>query len=207
MEAKKVKMAVYASSSSVYGEIDHLPMHEELFIQPVSPYGVTKLAAENLFLLYNRAFNLPSVSLRLFTVYGPRQRPDMAFNKFMQKALNEETIEIFGDGEQTRDFTYVNDVVDAFIAASERGIPGTVYNIGGGHRISVNELLKMMKRVTGRDLKIKHIPAQKGEMTHTYADCRKAKRDLGYTPKYNLEKGLANEWEWIKQNRGNNNDE
>ncbi len=197
-----VKKIVYASSSSVYGETKQLPMKEDIFVEPVSPYGVTKLAAENLFQLYHRAFGVPAVSLRLFTVYGPRQRPDMAFNKFMKLILKNEPLEIFGDGKQTRDFTYVEDVADAFISASLKGKPGAVYNIGGGNRISLIDLIELLGEVTGKKIKVNHIEAQKGEMTHTYANCEKAVRDLDYSPAFDLKKGLKNEWDWIKTLRG-----
>jgi nucleoside-diphosphate-sugar epimerase len=195
---KPIRKLVYASSSSVYGDSPSLPMRENSYIQPVSPYGVTKLAAENLVHLYQQAFGIPSVSLRLFTVYGPRQRPDMAFNKFMRRILNGGEIEIFGDGEQTRDFTYVDDVVSAFISAAEKGVEGRIYNIGGGHRISINDLIKKLREITGMEVKVRHIPSQQGEMKHTYADYNSASGDFGYSPDYNLDNGLKNEWEWLK---------
>lgn len=195
---KPIKKLVYASSSSVYGDTPSLPMKEDSYIQPVSPYGVTKLAAENLVHLYHQAHGIPAVSLRLFTVYGPRQRPDMAFNKFMRRILDGGEIEIFGDGEQTRDFTYVDDVVSAFISAAEKGIEGRIYNIGGGHRISVNDLIEKLRGITGMEIKVRHIPMQQGEMKHTQADYSSARRDIGYSPNYNLDIGLKNEWEWMK---------
>ena len=198
MIGRPIERLVYASSSSVYGDTPSLPMKENSYIQPVSPYGVTKLAAENLVLLYHKAHRIPSVSLRLFTVYGPRQRPDMAFNKFMKKILDGGTIEIFGDGEQTRDFTYVEDVISAFIAACVKGTDGKIYNIGGGHNISLNNLIKKLENITGMEVKRRHIPEQQGEMKHTYADYSSAQSDLGYSPSYDLDKGLKNEWEWIK---------
>lgn len=198
LAGKPIKKLVYASSSSVYGDTPSLPMKEDSYIQPVSPYGVTKLAAENLVHLYHQAHGIPSVSLRLFTVYGPRQRPDMAFNKFMRKILDGGEIEIFGDGEQTRDFTYVDDVVSAFISAAEKGIEGKIYNIGGGHRISVNDLIEKLRGITGMEIKVRHIPMQQGEMKHTQADYNSARRDIGYSPNYNLDIGLKNEWEWMK---------
>lgn len=125
----------------------------------------------------------------------------MAFNKFMRKILSGETIEIFGDGEQTRDFTYVDDVISAFMAAAAKGIEGRIYNIGGGHTISLNNLIKKLEDVTGMDVKTKHIPALQGEMRNTYADYSSAARDLGYSPNYDLDKGLKNEWEWIKNEK------
>src|SRR4029077_10669300 len=119
---------VYASSSSVYGDVAAIPMREDAYIQPVSPYGVTKLAAEHLCTLYHANYGVPSVSLRFFTVYGPGQRPDMGFHRFIRAALLGEPIVIYGDGEQTRDFTYIGDIVAAILAAGDRGRPGGVYN-------------------------------------------------------------------------------
>ena len=127
-----------------------MPMREDALPQPVSPYGVTKLAAEQLCYLYYVNYGVPTVSLRYFTVYGPRQRPDMGFHKFLRATLHGEPITLYGDGEQTRDFTFVADAVGANVAAGTRGVPGRVYNIGGGSRVSVNEVLEMIGRVAGR---------------------------------------------------------
>lgn len=173
-------------------------MKEDQFLLPVSPYGVTKLAAENLVYLYHKAYGIPTVSLRLFTVYGPRQRPDMAFNKFISRTIKGDEIEIFGDGSQTRDFTYVDDIVDAFLLTAEKGKPGKIYNIGGGNRISLVDLLKLLEEVIGNKLKLKFVPVQKGEMMHTMADYSEAENDLGYSPKFALRQGLKNEYEWLK---------
>src|SRR6266849_2625245 len=141
---------VYSSSSSVYGDRVAMPMREDALPQPVSPYGVSKLAAEQLCYLYFANYGVPTVSLRYFTVYGPRQRPDMGFHKFLRATITGEPITVFGDGEQTRDFTFVHDAVTATIAAAIRGVPGRVYNIGGGSRVSVNEVLEMIGRISGR---------------------------------------------------------
>jgi nucleoside-diphosphate-sugar epimerase len=189
---------VYSSSSSVYGDSVAMPMREDAVPQPVSPYGVSKLAAEQLCYLYFSNFAVPTVSLRYFTVYGPRQRPDMAFHKFLRAALRGEPITVYGDGEQTRDFTFVSDAVAANIAAAERGVPGRVYNIGGGSRVSVNEVLEMIGRVTGRRPVITVDPAQKGDMRHTFAETWLARTDLGFMPKIELEEGLAAEYQWLK---------
>src|SRR5437773_7851387 len=135
---------VYASSSSVYGDLVAMPMREDARLQPVSPYGVSKLAAEQLCYLYFANFGLPAVSLRYFTVYGPRQRPDMGFHKFLRASIRGEPITMYGDGEQTRDFTFVGDAVSATVAAATRGVPGRVYNIGGGSRVSINQVLAMV---------------------------------------------------------------
>ncbi|MEO8257325.1 MAG: NAD-dependent epimerase/dehydratase family protein [Acidobacteriota bacterium] len=188
---------MYASSSSVYGDNVALPMREDALPQPVSPYGVSKLAAEQLCYLYHVNYGLPTVSLRYFTVYGPRQRPDMGFHRFLRATLRGEPISLFGDGEQTRDFTFVADAVSATIAAGTRGVPGRVYNIGGGSRISVNGVLEMIGRVTGRQPLVNADPAQKGDMRHTYADTSLAEADLGFNPTVTLEEGLTAEYKWL----------
>jgi UDP-glucose 4-epimerase len=188
---------VYSSSSSVYGDDVELPMREDALPQPVSPYGVSKLAAEQLCHLYFVNFAVPTVSLRYFTVYGPRQRPDMGFHKFLRAAALGEPIKVYGDGEQTRDFTFVDDVVEANLLAATRGVPGRVYNIGGGSRVTVNEVMAMIGRVSGRPVTIAGDPAQKGDMRHTFADTSRAKTDLGFVPRVQLEEGLAAEHRWL----------
>jgi UDP-glucose 4-epimerase len=188
---------VYASSSSVYGDGVAIPMREDALPQPVSPYGVTKLAAEQLGYLYHVNHGIPVVSPRYFTVYGPRQRPDMAFHRFLRAALDETAIQLYGDGEQTRDFTFVSDAVDATIAAGERGVPGRVYNIGGGSRVSVNHVIELIGTVTGRRLDVRREAAQKGDMRDTYADTSLARRDLGFAPRVGLAEGLAAEFRWL----------
>jgi UDP-glucose 4-epimerase len=196
--ASRIERLVYASSSSVYGDLVAMPMREDALPQPVSPYGVSKLAAEQLCYLYFANHAVPAVSLRYFTVYGPRQRPDMGFNKFLKAAMRGEPIGVFGDGEQTRDFTFVHDAVAATIAAGTRGVPGRVYNIGGGSRVSVNEVVRMIGRVSGRAPLIRTDSAQKGDMRHTYADTTLARADLGFAPVVGLEDGLRAEFEWLK---------
>jgi UDP-glucose 4-epimerase len=188
---------VYASSSSVYGDDVALPMREDALPQPISPYGVSKLAAEQLCYLYHFNYGVPAVSLRYFTVYGPRQRPDMGFHRFLRATLCGEPIAVYGDGEQTRDFTFVADAVSATIAAATRGVAGRVYNIGGGSRVTVNEVLDMIGRVSGRAPIIRSDAAQKGDMRHTYADTSLAQRDLGFSPTVTLEEGLAAEHQWL----------
>jgi UDP-glucose 4-epimerase len=167
--------------------------------QPVSPYGVSKLAAEQLCYLYHVNHGLPTVSLRYFTVYGPRQRPDMGFHIFLRAALLGLPITVHGDGEQTRDFTYVADAVGATIAAATRGVPGRVYNIGGGSRVSVNEVLDLIGRVSGRRPVLQGDSAQKGDMRHTYADTSLARADLGFAPAVGLKEGLAAEHKWLTE--------
>jgi nucleoside-diphosphate-sugar epimerase len=188
---------VYASSSSVYGDDTPMPFREDALPQPVSPYGVSKLAAEQLCHLYHVNFGLPTVSLRYFTVYGPRQRPDMGFHRFLRAAILDEPITVYGDGEQTRDFTFVADAVSATLAAATRGVPGRVYNIGGGSRVSINQVFDMIGRVTGRQPRLHVDPAQKGDMRHTYADTSRARADLGFVPTVGLEDGIAAEYRWL----------
>ena len=193
-----LKAFVFASSSSVYGDVETFPMREDGPTRPISPYGVTKLACEDLCALYWKAYGVPTVGLRYFTVFGPRQRPDMAFNLFIRSMLAGEPLRVFGDGEQTRDFTYVFDAVEATIAAAEGGRPGVVYNIGGGARVTLREVIEILARVAGVKPEIVHQEAQRGDMRHTAADITRAREELGYKPSFNLEEGLAREYEWIK---------
>jgi UDP-glucose 4-epimerase len=195
----RLERFVYASSSSVYGDDVAIPMREDALPQPVSPYGVSKLAAEQLCHLYFVNFNVPTVALRYFTVYGPRQRPDMGFHKFLRAAIQREPITVFGDGEQTRDFTFVHDAVSATIAAARVGVPGRVYNIGGGSRVSINEVLDIVGRVSGRRPVVNVDAAQKGDMRHTYADTSLARADLKFEPTVALEDGLAAEFRWLAE--------
>ena len=190
---------VYASSSSVYGDNVEMPMREDALPQPVSPYGVSKLAAEQLCHLYFANHAVPTVSLRYFTVYGPRQRPDMGFNKFLKATLLGKPITVFGDGQQTRDFTFVEDAVKATMAAATRGTPGRVYNIGGGSRVTVNDVLEIIGRVAGRKPIVSVEQDQKGDMRHTYADTKRARTELGFAPSVTLEQGLAAEHAWLRQ--------
>jgi nucleoside-diphosphate-sugar epimerase len=196
---RSLEKFVYASSSSVYGDNVAIPMREDALPQPVSPYGVSKLAAEQLCYLYFANHHVPTVSLRYFTVYGPRQRPDMGFHRFLRATLRGEPITLYGDGEQTRDFTFVHDAVSATIAAATRGVPGRVYNIGGGSRVTVNQVLEMIGRVSGRAPRITVDSAQKGDMRHTYADTSLARADLGFAPSVTLEQGLAAEYKWLAE--------
>lgn len=187
----KPERFVYASSSSVYGDVEKLPMHEDDALKPLSPYGVSKLAAENLCTLYYKNFAVPTVSLRYFTVYGPGQRPDMAFSRFIRAILTEGELVIYGSGDQTRDFTYVNDIVSANLAAASRPqAVGRVYNLGGGSRISVNEVLSILADLTGRPVKVKYGDVQEGDPLHTFADTTRAKDELGFCPQIEIEEGL-----------------
>lgn len=189
---------VYASTSSVYGDTPTLPMQEESLLKPVSPYGVSKLAAEHLCYLYWKNFAVPTVSLRYFTVFGPRQRPDMGFHKFIRAIQTGKEITVYGDGEQTRDFTYVTDVVEANLLAMQSPVTGAVFNIGGGSRVSVLEVLRVLERLMGKPLRLKHEQIQKGDMRHTYADISRAKEHLGYAPRVSLQEGLQEEIRWLE---------
>ena len=195
--AVKVPRMIYASSSSVYGDVNELPLRESMALAPVSPYGVTKLAAEHLVHLYGKASDLSVTSLRFFTVYGPRQRPDMAFHRFLKAVKGGEPITLYGDGEQTRDFTFIDDLIDVLQCSLVQGRPGLVYNVGGGQRISVLKVLESIATVTGREVRILRQEGQKGDMRDTLADTTQAARDLGFIPKTPLAAGLKAEWEWI----------
>lgn len=188
---------VHASSSSVYGDCATLPLRENAPLRPVSPYGATKLAAEHLCRIYHRTYGLPTVSLRYFTVYGPRQRPDMAFHRFLAALRDGAPVTLYGDGAQTRDFTYVGDAVRATIAAGHRGTAGGAYNIGGGSRVSLNDALAVMARCTGRTATVRRADAGKGDMRDTWADTSRAQRDLGYVPSVTLEQGISAEYAWL----------
>jgi len=195
---QRIERLVYASSSSVYGDDVVIPMVETALPRPVSPYGVTKLAAEQLCHLYHVNFGVPAVSLRYFTVYGPRQRPDMGFNRFFSAILNGRPLVQYGDGLQTRDYTYVADAARATADAAVRGLPGRAYNIGGGSRVSLREVFDLLAHVSGRDVKIDRQDAQKGDMRDTYADTTRARVDLAFAPTVTLEEGLQRMWRWME---------
>jgi len=189
-KGRPIDRLVYASSSSVYGDDVLLPMREDARPQPVSPYGVTKLAAEQLCHLYRVNYGVPAVSMQYFTVYGPRLRPDMGFHRFFLAAMRNESVTVFGDGRQTRDFTFVADAVTATVNASTLGKPGAVYNIGGGSRVELLDVFELIRRITGRPLHLNTIEPQAGDMRDTYADTACARTDLGFAPAVTLEQGL-----------------
>jgi UDP-glucose 4-epimerase len=197
-KTKTVKKFVYASSSSVYGDTDQLPMSEDGPLRPVSPYGVTKLDGENLCLLYRKSDGIPTVCLRYFTVYGPRQRPDMAIHRFLKGAMNGSTVEVYGNGEQTRDFTYVSDVVEANVLAMRYEGGETIFNIGGGSRVSVNYLLDLIGRHAKGEFDIRYQDGEKGDVKHTYADTSRAREELSFAPQTKLEDGIDLQAEWMK---------
>jgi nucleoside-diphosphate-sugar epimerase len=191
---------VYASSSSIYGQAERLPTVEDVVPMPFSPYGVTKMAGEQLCTLYHGNWGVPTVSLRYFSVYGPRQRPDMAFNRFCNAALRGEPIQVFGDGLQTRDFTYVGDIVAATrAAAAAPTATGNVYNVGGGSRVSLAQALSILEDLLGRPIDVTRLPREPGDVSDTGADITRARLDLGYSPATPFEDGLAAELEWAQQ--------
>jgi nucleoside-diphosphate-sugar epimerase len=199
-QVPSIQRIVYASSSSVYGNAESFPTPESVNPRPVSPYGVTKLAAEHLACLYATEFGLPTVSLRYFTVYGPRQRPDMAFNRFISDALSGRELTVYGDGEQSRDFTYIDDIVAANILAAERGEKGGVYNLGGGTQATVNQVLQILRTELG-DLSVRYHERQAGDARHTGADTTRARTVLGFAPTVSLEEGIRREVQWMRQCR------
>jgi len=196
----RVKKVILASSSSIYGD-NPVPMREEQLPKPVSPYGITKVACENLGHLYFKQFGLPVVTLRYFTVYGPGQRPDMAFYKFIDKLLKGKPIVVYGDGSQKRDFTYIDDVVESTLKAAEKGIPGDIYNIGGATEITIRDAVSLLEGIAGRKVRIEFCPSQPGEMRETLADNKRARDILGFTPGTDLRTGLKKELEWFLKNQ------
>lgn len=188
---------VFASSSSVYGDSLALPTKEDAPLKPVSPYGVSKAAGDNLCRLYFRNFGLHTVALRYFTVYGPGQRPDMAFHRFLKAISLGEEIRLFGDGSQSRDFTYVDDIVAGTIGALE-GRPGQAYNIGGDRNIVLSEVIEMMEDIIGREARINYLETAAGDVRHTSADIASAASDFGYRAATDLREGLTRELAWLK---------
>ena len=195
----RLEKFIYASSSSVYGLCSDLPMSETSSVRPVSPYGVTKLAAEQLCYLYFKNYSVPTVSLRFFTVYGPGQRPDMAFHKFFKAISEKKEISIYGDGTQTRDFTFIDDIIEANIAALLKGRPGETYNVGGGHQEKIRDIFPLLEQICRREVKVTRVETQKGDVLHTLADIRKAREELEYKPRTPLSEGLRAEWNWLQE--------
>jgi nucleoside-diphosphate-sugar epimerase len=193
-----VRRLVYAGSSAVYGDAEMLPTRESTAPRPHSTYGVTKLAGENLVLLYVRSFGVPATVLRYFTVYGPRQRPDMAIARFMQGLAQGSEIEIHGDGEQTRDFTYVDDAVEATILSATAPVVGDVINVGGGSRSSLNAILAKLEEISALRARRRYLPAEAADQRHAAASINRARRRLGWEPRVALRNGLANQWAWFQ---------
>jgi UDP-glucose 4-epimerase len=193
----RLKKFVYASTSSVYGDTDDLPMREDGSTRPVSPYGATKLAAEHLCHLYCKAYGVPTVALRFFTVYGPRQRPDMFFHIFMRALRRGDEVPLYDDGEQTRDFTYCGDIVDGMLGAAVYPGQGEVFNLGGGSEVSLLNAIALAEKVSGLKARLKRFDRQKGDVRHTSARIDQARAKLNYAPRVRLEEGLCAEWQWI----------
>jgi nucleoside-diphosphate-sugar epimerase len=187
---------VMASSSSVYGEAVSQPAGEDEPLRPISPYGVTKLAAEHLALLYAREHGLCATALRYFTVYGPRQRPDMAISRFLRAALAGDPLHLLGDGEQTRDFTYVDDAVDATVRALH-GVDAA-YNVGGGNVSTVREVIALIEDLVGRPVAVSLSAHAAGDVGHTWADTTRARAGLGWGPRTSLREGLRRQLDWIR---------
>ncbi|OLE97604.1 MAG: UDP-glucose 4-epimerase, partial [Cyanobacteria bacterium 13_1_20CM_4_61_6] len=196
-----VERLIFASSSSVYGNAEMFPTKETALPRPVSPYGMTKLAAEHLAFVYMRNFGIPATSLRYFTVYGPRQRPDMAFWRFMEALVEDQEIEIFGDGEQTREFTYVSDAVDGTVKAASADVVGQIINLGGGSRVTVNRVLDTLEDISRIKVKRRQLPAAPGDPRHTGASINLAREKLGWEPRVSLREGLTRQWEWFQASR------
>jgi nucleoside-diphosphate-sugar epimerase len=200
VKGRRIHRFVYASSSSIYGDAGALPVTEHTLPQPISPYGVTKLAAEHLCSLYHANFGVPTVSLRYFTVYGPRQRPDMAFYKLIRAMLGDDLFPLYGDGEQTRDFTFISDAVEANMVAVDAP-PGGVFNVGGGSRVTINQVIATLEELVGRSARIDRQGQQAGDVRHTWADTSAAREVLGFVPRVNLRDGLAAQVAWLQEYR------
>lgn len=197
VKESRVQKIIYASSSSIYGSMVG-PTKETQTPAPYSPYGVTKLAAEHLCQLYFHNYRVPVVSLRYFTVYGPRQRPDMAFHRFIHNMLTDKPITVYGDGQQTRDYTYIRDAVQANLLAMEKGRPGQVYNIGGSSRTSLNQVIEWLGEIMNKRPQVINAAKQPGDPQHTWANIDKAGQELGYNPAFPLKLGLHKQVEYIQ---------
>jgi len=194
-EASHLRSFVFASSSSVYGDAEAMPTTEDQILLPLSPYGATKALGEHLNYLYFRSYSVPVLNLRYFSVFGPRQRPDMAFYRAFEASLHGQDFFLNGDGSQTRDFTFVGDVVDATLLGAENGEPGRSYNVGGGGNISMNDALALVRDLTGGP-RVRRRPFQRGDARDTSADVSRATEELGFTPKWSVADGLAAQAEW-----------
>jgi nucleoside-diphosphate-sugar epimerase len=187
---------VFASSSSIYGDAERYPTPEETEPRPISPYGITKLGCEQLAHAYAQGFGLDAVVLRYFTFYGPRQRPDMALARIVEALARGSSFELFGDGLQSRSFTYVADGVEATMAAMDRAPTGSVYNVGGGEEATMRDAIATLERVSGRTLELVESPAAAGDVRRTSADATRIGRDLGWCATTRLDDGLRAQWEW-----------
>lgn len=198
----RLESIVYSSSSSIYGDTERHPTDESVQPCPVSPYGVTKLTGEHLCAAYSRAHGLPITSLRYFTVYGPRQRPDMAFTRFLTAHARGQALVVYGSGDQVRDFTYVDDIVSANIAASAPSDSYRVYNVAGGSSVSVSEVIDLIGAITGRTARVDHLPLARGDVHRTSGATDRIRNELTWAPRQSLADGLARQWEWVRQSLG-----
>jgi nucleoside-diphosphate-sugar epimerase len=187
---------VLASSSSVYGDAEAYPTSEDTVPRPLSPYGITKLAAEHLAYAYGREFGLDCIVLRYFTIFGPGQRPDMAFTGMVTALAESRPFELYGDGTQSRSFTFVDDVVDASLLAMEGAAPGAVYNVGGGAEVSMLQAIEVLGRIAGRRLELVHGPRVEGDVRRTAANTSRIRADLGWEARTPFEEGLEAQWRW-----------
>jgi UDP-glucuronate 4-epimerase len=188
---------VFASSSSIYGDAERYPTAEDTPPRPISPYGITKLGCEHLAYAYAKGFGLDVVTLRYFTVYGPRQRPDMAFARIVDALVGGTPFELYGDGLQSRAFTFVADAVRATVTAMERAEPGAIYNVGGGSEATMRDAIAVLERVAGRQLELVERPRAEGDVLRTAPDTTRAERDLAWRPETPLEDGLKRQWDWV----------
>ncbi len=201
-KAKEVKQFVFASSSSVYGVNDHYPWKEDEQLMPISPYAMTKLSGEMLGHVYSKLYGIRFIALRFFTVYGPAQRPDLAIHKFTKAILNDEPITMYGDGTTSRDYTYVDDIVQGIIAATKYDLSDfEIINLGNNYTVSLKELIKAIEDVTGKEAVIKQLPEQPGDVPKTFADITKAEKLLGYNPQTKLKDGLEKFYQWFILNK------
>jgi UDP-glucuronate 4-epimerase len=192
----------YASSSSIYGDAEAYPTPEDTQPRPISPYGITKLCCEHLAYAYARTLRLDAVGLRYFTVYGPRQRPDMAFTRMLEALASGSTFPLYGDGSASRSFTYVDDAVAGTIAAMEHGETGSIYNIGGGEEASMTDVFALARHISGRSLRLERLDAAAGDVRRTRADGRRGSTDLGWVASTPLADGLAEHWRWVADRVG-----
>jgi nucleoside-diphosphate-sugar epimerase len=196
--AKELTKFVFASSSSVYGDAEALPTSEDQILRPISPYGATKALGEHLCYLYYRAFGVPTVALRFFSVYGPRQRPDMGFHRLIEAGLSGAAFPLYGDGGQTRDFTFVDDIIEGALASAQKARPGSVLNLGGGSRISMSEVIQLV-RGEFPSLKVERLETGRGDARDTGADISRARDVIGYNPKTAVPDGIARQIEWHRK--------
>ncbi|MEM4389304.1 MAG: SDR family NAD(P)-dependent oxidoreductase [Candidatus Micrarchaeia archaeon] len=197
----KLKTFIFGSSSSVYGINNKVPFSEEDPIaQPISPYAASKRAAELFCFTYSHLYGIPVTVLRLFTVYGPRQRPDLAIHKFVRLISEGKEIPVFGDGSMKRDYTYIDDIVQGILAALEKPFSFEIFNLGGSRTVSLNELITLIEKNVGKKAKITHLPPQPGDVPITYADISKARRMLGYEPRTSIDEGIKKFVRWFREN-------